>query len=64
MKIIEELLKTISKSLAFVTGSAWNNALTKIFENNKILKKYGLIFYAIIITLINLLFIVVSHKFL
>ena len=64
MKILQEFIKTISKSLAFVTGSAWNTALTKIFDNNKIFKKYGLIFYAIIITIINLLFIVASHKFL
>lgn len=62
LSIFDNTKTLIITSLSLVSALAWDSAFQKYFEKNKLLNKGGPWLYAIIVTIITMIFIYVLNK--
>lgn len=59
----DKSITIVTASLSLVAGLAWNEAFKNLFQNNKHLKNVGPWVYAVVITIIAVVIIILLDKF-
>lgn len=62
--IFKEMYTLLLSSLGMITALAWNTAFQNFFNSEPVLKKYGPWVYAIVVTIITILLVILLTQIL
>ena len=61
-KIINRMDALATTAMGMVTALAWNSAFTQFFDSHPVIKRYGPWAYALIVTIIAVLYVTIMNK--
>ena len=61
-KIISRMDALATTAMGMVTALAWNTAFTQFFDSHPVIKRYGPWAYALIVTIIAVLYVTIMNK--